>query len=399
MKQLFSIFLAFLLSTFLLAQDQSPAVELFFITEGVPDSLPVITCTLTAQSQCWGIPNPPPPNPGQYFLTDDYDNPVYVPTGNNLGQWSAGFDFVTSQNGYSVFAYGLYKLTISGSNKYFYLDYRDYRVGYYSPPINGHVIDLWIKYVYSEDKFQFSSHDGWIDYADIINGKLLNIWDIKQKGTQQTSLFPDYWENALVVIEGPDEHPRFAWGKYPGNIQGTIIGYRIYRCANHIPGQPGTFSLFASVDEDVFEYTDETSTVGIDYKANSYYIKCIYTDDEESIFETSATNTIEIQLEIPQKRYLLNNRQLVQNEFNLSQNFPNPFNPSTTIIYTLQENSFVTLKVFDILGNEITTLVDEHTVAGNHSVIFNASELPSGIYFYSLTAGNLTSSKKLILLK
>ncbi|MEJ2617245.1 MAG: T9SS type A sorting domain-containing protein [Ignavibacteriaceae bacterium] len=86
-------------------------------------------------------------------------------------------------------------------------------------------------------------------------------------------------------------------------------------------------------------------------------------------------------------------------DYNLSQNYPNPFNPKTTIKYFLPNSSFVTLKVYDILGKEITTLVNERKSAGNYSVNFNASNLPSGVYFYRMQAGNFVSTKKFVLLK
>lgn len=403
MKLLFSIFLTFLLSTFLLAQDQAPAVELFFITEGAP-TYPIIACTLTAQSQCWAISLPIPPQPGGYYLSDDYDNSIYVPTANNMGQQSAGFDFVTSMGGapgtgYPDFAYGLYKLTISGSNKYFYLDYRDYRVGYYQPPINGHEIDLWIKYVYSEDKFQFSSHDGWIDYIDISNGQLLNIWDIKQKGNQQTNLFPDYWENCLAFINDGNDHPKLVWGPYSEYIAGAITGYKLYY-ANHVQGIPPTnFTQLAILESDEYSYIDNSITIGSGINSRSYYVKCVYEDQTERINETGPTNTVEVNIENPAKRSSNFYSSNQHTEFKLGQNYPNPFNPSTTINYTIEEDGRVTLKVFDILGNEIVTLINENKPLGNYQIEFNASEIPSGIYFYSLIAGNHISTKKLILLK
>jgi len=86
-------------------------------------------------------------------------------------------------------------------------------------------------------------------------------------------------------------------------------------------------------------------------------------------------------------------------EYSLSDNYPNPFNPTTIIDYSLKENGSVTLKVFDVIGKEVRTLVDEEKESGSYSIKFNASNLPSGIYFYTLTTGNFVATKKLILLK
>jgi len=86
-------------------------------------------------------------------------------------------------------------------------------------------------------------------------------------------------------------------------------------------------------------------------------------------------------------------------EYKLFQNYPNPFNPSTVISFTIPQKGFVTLKVFNLLGQETTTLVSKEMNAGKYDYNFNAQNLPSGIYFYSLKAGNFTATKKMLLLK
>ena len=80
-------------------------------------------------------------------------------------------------------------------------------------------------------------------------------------------------------------------------------------------------------------------------------------------------------------------------------NYPNPFNPTTTINYQLLENSFVTIKIYDMLGEEITTLVNESKSAGYHNITFDASRLTSGIYIYTINAGKFIQSKKMLLMK
>ncbi len=81
------------------------------------------------------------------------------------------------------------------------------------------------------------------------------------------------------------------------------------------------------------------------------------------------------------------------------QNYPNPFNPSTTIKFSVASNSLVSLIVYDILGNEKAVLVDELKEAGIYSVNFDASNLPSGIYFYELKAESFRQTKKMLLVK
>ncbi|MCU0344178.1 MAG: T9SS type A sorting domain-containing protein [Ignavibacterium sp.] len=95
-----------------------------------------------------------------------------------------------------------------------------------------------------------------------------------------------------------------------------------------------------------------------------------------------------------------------ETDFILQQNYPNPFNPCTTIKYTIPnvtlsgvEGSRVQLKVYDVLGKEVATLVNEEKPAGSYEVDFNAAGLSSGIYFYKLTAGSFVETKKMTLLR
>jgi hypothetical protein len=85
--------------------------------------------------------------------------------------------------------------------------------------------------------------------------------------------------------------------------------------------------------------------------------------------------------------------------FALEQNYPNPFNPTTTIHFAIPRNAHVTLKVYDLLGREVATLVDEVQGSGFKSIVFDASQLASGVYIYRLTAGSFSSSKKLMVVK
>ncbi len=85
--------------------------------------------------------------------------------------------------------------------------------------------------------------------------------------------------------------------------------------------------------------------------------------------------------------------------YQLNQNYPNPFNPTTVISFSIQKEAFVTLTIFDILGNNLTTLISEKLNAGYHSVKFNGSKLNSGIYFYEIRTDNFREVKKLVIAK
>jgi len=86
-------------------------------------------------------------------------------------------------------------------------------------------------------------------------------------------------------------------------------------------------------------------------------------------------------------------------EFSLSQNYPNPFNPATRINYSLPYKSLVQIKLYDVLGNEVATIVNEEKPAGIYEVEFDGGRLSSGVYFYQLSAANFIETKKMILLR
>ncbi len=88
---------------------------------------------------------------------------------------------------------------------------------------------------------------------------------------------------------------------------------------------------------------------------------------------------------------------LTPDSYNLAQNYPNPFNPSTKISWQSPVGSHQTLKIYDVLGNEVATFVDEFREAGRYEITFDASNLASGIYFYRLQAGSFVETKKMIL--
>jgi hypothetical protein len=83
----------------------------------------------------------------------------------------------------------------------------------------------------------------------------------------------------------------------------------------------------------------------------------------------------------------------------LAQNYPNPFNPSTTITFSLASRQFVSLKIYDMLGKEAATIVNEELPAGTYSRVWNAASMPSGVYFSSMKAGGTTETKRIVLTK
>ena len=89
----------------------------------------------------------------------------------------------------------------------------------------------------------------------------------------------------------------------------------------------------------------------------------------------------------------------VPEAYTLNQNYPNPFNPVTRITYSIPENAKVSLKVFNLLGQEVATLVNQDQARGNYVALFEANRVATGVYFYRLDAGKFTETKKMLLLK
>jgi plastocyanin len=95
----------------------------------------------------------------------------------------------------------------------------------------------------------------------------------------------------------------------------------------------------------------------------------------------------------------VDDEQLIADKFELMQNYPNPFNPSTNIQYAISDRQFVSLKIFNILGDEVAILVNEEKDRGVYDVTFNATGLSSGMYLYKLQAGSFVETKKMILIR
>ncbi len=124
----------------------------------------------------------------------------------------------------------------------------------------------------------------------------------------------------------------------------------------------------------------------------------IYTDTI-SIFNNSINNPTQKIIVLSDITLGILNENYIPYKFELLQNYPNPFNPATTIKFTIPKHSFVTLKIFDLLGREISTIVNEEKTNGVYEVEFDASNLASGVYIYQIKAGDYSSNKKFVLMK
>jgi hypothetical protein len=175
------------------------------------------------------------------------------------------------------------------------------------------------------------------------------------------------------------------WNAAPEIPTPKLIGFKLYRDSR--PGvQPASDKLIQFIhDPNAIDFTDNLRLANGTY----YYIVSAQYDAGESV----PSNEVQV---LVTSVYAQEN---IPREFSLSQNYPNPFNPTTTIAYALPQAAHVELKIFDTHGQEILILVNGRKEAGKHAVELSATNLPSGIYFYRLHAGNFTNTKRLVLLK
>lgn len=179
---------------------------------------------------------------------------------------------------------------------------------------------------------------------------------------------------------------RFTWAM---NNEPDISLYEVWRKVAELGGtwqSIGTTSNTYFVDP-TYYYAPGAGDFNVTYKVRAKDVGNNY-----SAFSSEVSTRAE---EIGKKSVIANS----QIDFELQQNYPNPFNPTTKISYSIKEEGLVTLKIYDILGNEVAELVNDQKEPGYYEVEFDASKLSSGIYLYKIEAGNYIATKKLILMK
>jgi hypothetical protein len=162
----------------------------------------------------------------------------------------------------------------------------------------------------------------------------------------------------------------------------------------------GSTIFVGSFGDGVWRSTNYGSTWGQindGLSSSAYYVMSLGSDGQYIFAGTNNANVWRRPLS--QVTGVENEPPIQPEAFSLKQNYPNPFNPATTISFDVAQKSFVTLRVFDALGREVAILASEDLPAGAYARQWNASNMPSGIYFYHLQAGSFTATNKLILLK
>lgn len=320
---------------------------------------------------------------GEYFYSGGVSSSTLTSIGNldlQDDDWPGfNFSWLLAEPHWSL---SLYKVTNSKqTDKYFYIDSRDSDFGTAEYPVDT--------YIYFDNTAGAYFHR---DGTEIDQGEVVRIWEVHNQPPNTTGL-PNYWSNILIDFESGN-HPRLVWGPYPSTTL-SINNYRVYRKY----GQ-SAYQLLATVSSTTYEYIDESVSFvqpgGAAGVTVQYKVAAVYNTTQQTGYSNSVSYYVK-----GQQIEKTNNgeNQDIKSAFKLDQNYPNPFNPSTRIAFYISENAFVSLKVYDTLGNEIQDLINQEMSSGDYSVNFDGSNLSSGIYFYRLNVNDNSTTKMMMLTK
>ncbi len=201
--------------------------------------------------------------------------------------------------------------------------------------------------------------------------------------------------NDCEIINGGSDYGIY-W--YRGMAYELLKQRRVNKIIRHFGGDMVVIG-HTVFDNITFLYKDKVICIDLDHEnnyTNGFMSALYYENGEIYNFQTNGTTEtytmLKTMTEIDQEEHQLQ-------KFSLNQNYPNPFNPSTIIKYEIPERSFVTIKVYDVLGREIITLVNQEKPVGSYEVVFDSQGLTSGVYFYRMQAGSFVETKKMVLMK
>lgn len=216
--------------------------------------------------------------------------------------------------------------------------------------------------------------------------------NLRYKYDDQVPLAP----TGLTITKSANNHPLLSWA---ANKEPDIDYYQLYRWDSYGGGwQPLPQTSNISYEDATLTYCTAIPPQQCpDLRSFQFKVTAV----DVSSHESDPSNIVESRLVggPPSKARAGDSGVETALKYSLSQNYPNPFNPTTTINYSIKTTGLSTLKVYDMLGVEVASLINENQEPGNYSVTFNAANLPSGMYVYILSTGNFIDTKKLILLK
>lgn len=227
--------------------------------------------------------------------------------------------------------------------------------------------------------------------ASTLSPDVVYYWTVKahnSSGWGNFSPFFSFRTASTTVIGsinnlGNQVNSLYSRGDIPAN-QANILNNRLDQAVHHI-----------ELDN---EFVAILNLLQFKFRVNILRASDMLTDDEANSLNYSADGVIDLIQTVSPQGIASKDIEPVR-EFSLKQNYPNPFNPIATIEYSIPDNSLVTIKVYDLMGKEIATLVNKYQEYGSYIASWNATNFSSGIYIYRLTAGKYSLSKKMILNK
>ena len=251
--------------------------------------------------------------------------------------------------------------------------------------------DIGVRYDVDNNKLYYrvdpsSFIDAIPPYDPLSKGEVINWWEIAT--THGNTNFTGFQTRNFAILNEPEQvglTPYLTW--VAPNVTYTIDHYEVQRSW-------GSGAFYTQYSTNGLTYLDQGVTTGaeilLQYRIVTVYIKQTLPYGFSNIRKIMADNTM------VKKNSLINNDDY---SISLEQNYPNPFNPTTTISYQVGKDGYVTLNVFNLLGEEVVTLVNQQQQKGNYEVKFDAAGLTSGIYFYRISSNGIVLNKKLILTK
>jgi hypothetical protein len=271
---------------------------------------------------------------------------------------------------YPKISSAFYKIStiVNNEEKFIYLDLRD-AITTYGP-------NVYIRYNFDYNRFQY--HNG-SAFQPVANGSVLRVWNITNNGNFNTLALDQYKDNVLIEDFQKDNHPWIMGGPFSNSTNYTLWrkdGDDEWKDINN-------FSDYEYLDTDLLINGSENPGQFIaQYEVRSSNL---------------TSNTIDYLVEFSLEKK--NSSEEAPISFQLFQNYPNPFNPSTTISFSIAKQKHVILKLYNTLGQEVKTLINEKLGAGIYEVKLDASNLSSGVYIYKIIAGDYVETKKMQLLK
>lgn len=228
------------------------------------------------------------------------------------------------------------------------------------------------------------------DEKDILNvatGGIETLWDNHEAFDHETSGFELY-----LTLTQHNKHPKLEWNPYHNS---NIEGYNVYKRLT--ASGASTIIVNFTTNTTYIDYSFTIDPKFGDDKAE-YWIKAKIDENIESC-RGNKSRVVDGNSIIQWKRASNNREKSNKTKFIVKENYPNPFNPVTTIRYTIPSKTNVSIIVYDTFGKKVRELINQFQKKGTHSIKFNAKDLSSGVYYYSINAGKYKKTKKLMLLR